>query len=127
MASEVDKALSAKLDRNQKTIFDRIISKEIPANIIYENDKLLAFHDVNPQAPVHFLVIPKKRIAMLDDAEDNDKDLLGELILTATKLAKEKLPGGYRLVINNGRDGCQSVFHLHVHILGGRQMKWPPG
>ncbi|XP_044761521.1 histidine triad nucleotide-binding protein 1-like [Coccinella septempunctata] len=127
ISSEVEKAVSAKLDRSKPTIFDKIISKEIPADIIYENDRLLAFNDVSPQAPVHFLVIPKKRIALLNDAEENDKDLLGELILIASKLGKEKLPGGYRLVINNGKDGCQSVFHLHVHVLGGRQMKWPPG
>ncbi|XP_045483670.1 histidine triad nucleotide-binding protein 1-like [Harmonia axyridis] len=127
MSSEVKKSISAKLDRSKPTIFDKIISKEIPAKIIFENDKLLAFHDVSPQAPVHFLVIPKKRIALLDDAEESDKELLGELILTASKLGKEKLPGGYRLVINNGKDGCQSVFHLHIHVLGGRQMKWPPG
>ncbi|KAL3279946.1 hypothetical protein HHI36_017452 [Cryptolaemus montrouzieri] len=127
MSSEVEKALSAKLDANKPTIFDKIISKEIPAKIIYENDKVLAFHDVSPQAPVHFLVIPKRRIALLDEAKENDKELLGELLLTASEIAKEKLPGGYRLVINNGKDGCQSVFHLHVHVLGGRQMKWPPG
>jgi histidine triad (HIT) family protein len=87
----------------------------------------LAFNDVNPQAPVHFLVIPKRRIPMLDDISDNDRHILGELIIRAQQLAKERLPNGYRLVINNGKQGCQSVYHLHIHILGGRQLTWPPG
>ncbi|XP_066991433.1 adenosine 5'-monophosphoramidase HINT1 isoform X3 [Anabrus simplex] len=109
------------------TIFDKIIRKEIPADIIFEDEKCLAFNDVNPQAPTHFLVIPKKNIPMLDKAEDSDEELLGYLLLVAKKLAKEKLKNGYRVVINNGPDGCQSVYHLHIHILGGRQMNWPPG
>ncbi|KAK5975707.1 Histidine triad nucleotide-binding protein 1, partial [Trichostrongylus colubriformis] len=112
------------------TIFGKIIRKEIPAKIIYEDDEVLAFHDVSPQAPVHFLVIPKKRIAMLQEAEDTvvDQALLGKLMLTAAKVARDLgLENGYRVVVNNGRDGCQSVFHLHLHILGGRQLGWPPG
>ncbi|CAH1099910.1 unnamed protein product [Psylliodes chrysocephalus] len=127
MSSEVDKAIAAKNENQKETIFDKIISKQIPADIIFEDDKCLAFNDVNPQAPVHFLVIPKKRIPKLDDSTDADTNLLGHVLLTAKNLAQKKLPNGYRLVINNGSDGCQSVYHLHVHILGGRQMKWPPG
>ena len=128
MASEVDKAKQASASaRHAPTIFDKIISKEIPANIIYEDDQCLAFNDISPQAPTHFLVIPKKRIAMLDEVQPSDKDILGHLLVTASTLAKEKLPKGYRLVINNGEDGAQSVFHLHIHVLGGRQLQWPPG
>ncbi|KAK5649502.1 hypothetical protein RI129_000531 [Pyrocoelia pectoralis] len=127
MTSEVEKAQHAKWNKNESTIFDKIIQKQIPADIIYEDDHCLAFNDVNPQAPTHFLVIPKKRIPLLDASEECDKDLLGTLMLTAKKLAQERLPNGYRLVINNGADGCQSVYHLHIHILGGRQMSWPPG
>ncbi|KAB0800273.1 hypothetical protein PPYR_06013 [Photinus pyralis] len=127
MGTEVDKAQHAKWSKNETTIFDKIIQKQIPAEIIYEDDHCLAFNDVNPQAPTHFLVIPKKRIPLLDASEECDKELLGTLMLTAKKLAQERLPNGYRLVINNGVDGCQSVYHLHVHILGGRQMSWPPG
>merc|ERR1712053_38958 len=97
------------------TIFDKIIAKEIPATIIYEDEKCLAFNDVAPQAPVHFLVIPRKRISMIEKAEDGDGDLLGHLMLTARKVAKEQgLDKGYRLVINNGVEGCQSVYHLHI-------------
>ncbi|CAH0558811.1 unnamed protein product [Brassicogethes aeneus] len=125
MSSEVDKAQSAY--KSKSTIFDKIISKEIPADIIFENEKCMAFNDVNPQAPVHFLVIPKKQIPMLDDASEGDQSILGELLLTAKTLAKQRCPDGYRLVINNGKQGCQSVYHLHIHIIGGRQLNWPPG
>ncbi|XP_055682799.1 adenosine 5'-monophosphoramidase HINT1 [Lutzomyia longipalpis] len=111
----------------QPTIFDKIISKEIPANIIYEDSTCLAFNDIAPQAPVHFLVIPKKRIAMLELAKDEDKDILGHLMKVAGSLGQEKAPNGFRLVVNNGPDGCQSVYHLHLHVLGGRQLEWPPG
>ncbi|VEN63498.1 unnamed protein product [Callosobruchus maculatus] len=127
MSSEVEKAKKANQTKQNETIFDKIIAKQIPADIIFEDEKCLAFNDVNPQAPTHFLVIPKKRIPKLDDSGDSDRDLLGHLLLTAKTLAKKKLPCGYRLVINNGPDGCQSVYHLHIHILGGRQMHWPPG
>ncbi|KAK6022039.1 histidine triad domain protein [Ostertagia ostertagi] len=124
--SEVEKAQTAV--REKDTIFGKIIRKEIPAKIIFEDDEVLAFHDVSPQAPVHFLVIPKKRIAMLQEAEDTDQALLGKLMLTAAKVARELgLENGYRVVVNNGPDGCQSVFHLHLHVLGGRQLGWPPG
>ncbi|ERL93881.1 adenosine 5'-monophosphoramidase HINT1-like [Dendroctonus ponderosae] len=127
MSSEVEKATKAKFDKNTETIFDKIIAKKIPADIIYEDDQCLAFNDVNPQAPTHFLVIPKKPIPMLDKCEQNDQDILGHLLLVSKKLAQQRLPNGYRLVINNGKEGCQSVYHLHLHILGGRQMSWPPG
>uniref|UniRef100_A0AAR5Q235 HIT domain-containing protein n=1 Tax=Dendroctonus ponderosae TaxID=77166 RepID=A0AAR5Q235_DENPD len=128
MSSEVEKATKAKFDKNTETIFDsKIIAKKIPADIIYEDDQCLAFNDVNLQAPTHFLVIPKKTIPMLDKCEQNDQDILGHLLLVSKKLAQQRLPNGYRLVINNGKEGCQSVYHLHLHILGGRQMSWPPG
>ena len=111
-----------------KTIFKRIIDKEIPANVVYEDDKCLAFRDVNPQAPVHFLVIPRQEIPSLADASDDDSHLLGHLLSTARRLAMQMgLEQGYRVVINCGPDGGQSVDHLHLHILGGRQLGWPPG
>src|SRR5690606_11410966 len=102
--------------------------KEIPASIVYEDDQCLAFHDVSPQAPTHVLVIPKKEIPSLNDLTPNDQSLVGHLYLVIQKLAgKLGLEGGYRVVVNCGRDGGQSVDHLHFHILGGRQMTWPPG
>jgi histidine triad (HIT) family protein len=110
------------------TIFSKIIRREIPVNIVYEDDLALAFKDINPQAPVHILVIPKKPIVKLADAEPDDQAILGHLLLTAQKVAAEAgLNNGYRVVINNGADGGQTVYHLHLHILGGRQMQWPPG
>lgn len=113
---------------NQDTIFGKIIRREIPADIVYEDDLALAFKDVQPQAPVHILVIPKKPIVKLADAEEGDRDLLGHLLLTAKRVAAEAgLTNGYRVVINTDSDGGQSVYHLHLHILGGRQMSWPPG
>lgn len=110
------------------TIFGRIIRREIPARIEHEDDRCLAFHDVAPQAPVHVLVIPKKPIVSLAEAEADDEGLLGHLVVVATQLARKLgLAAGYRLVVNCGRDGGQSVDHLHVHLLGGRQLGWPPG
>ena len=110
------------------TIFGRIIRGEIPARIVHDEDRCLAFHDVAPQAPVHVLVIPKRPIASLADATEADADLLGHLVLVATQLARTLgLEDGYRLVVNCGRDGGQSVDHLHVHLLGGRPLGWPPG
>jgi histidine triad (HIT) family protein len=110
------------------TIFKRIIDKEIPAKIIYEDDRCLAFHDVAPQAPTHVLVIPKKEIASLESIRNEDADLIAHLILVIRDLAKQlNLGSGYRVVINNGRDGGQSVDHLHFHLLGGRPLTWPPG
>lgn len=110
------------------TIFSKIIRREIPANIVYEDDLALAFKDVNPQAPTHILVIPKKPIPKLDEATSGDQALLGHLLLTAQKVAQQAgLTKGYRVVINNGDDGGQTVDHLHFHILGDRPMGWPPG
>ena len=110
------------------TIFGKIIRREIPAHIVYEDDLALAFKDITPQAPTHILVIPKKPIPQLDAATTEDQYLLGHLLLTAKKVAQQVgLSKGYRLVINNGKDGGQAVDHLHLHILGDRQMKWPPG
>ncbi len=110
------------------TLFTRIINREIPADIVYEDDRCLAFRDVAPQAPVHVLVIPKKPIASIDAAEPSDGELIGHLTLKAKHVAGELgLTGGYRLVVNCGRDGGQSVDHLHIHLLGGRSLSWPPG
>lgn len=113
---------------SEKTIFQRIIDKEIPANIIYEDDRCLAFRDVAPQAPTHVLLIPKKPIASLAALADSDADLVAHVWLVIRDLADQlKLTDGYRVVVNCGRDGGQSVDHLHFHVLGGRQMTWPPG
>lgn len=113
---------------NQDTIFGKIIRREIPADIVYEDDLALAFKDVNPQAPVHILVIPKQPIAKLADAEAQDHKLMGHLLLTAKRVAEQAgLTNGYRVVINTGPDGGQTVYHLHLHILGGRPLAWPPG
>jgi len=110
------------------TIFGKIIRREIPSTIVFEDDKCLAFNDVNPQAPVHVLVIPKKPIVQLSKAEDHDSALLGHLMTVARKVAQQlNLDKGFRVVVNDGSDGAQSVYHLHLHILGGRQMRWPPG
>ncbi|MBE9165643.1 MULTISPECIES: histidine triad nucleotide-binding protein [Microcoleaceae] len=112
----------------QETLFSKIIRKEIPADIVYEDDLALAFRDINPQAPVHILVIPKKPIPKLADAESGDQDLMGHLLLTVKRVAEQEgLSNGYRVAINTGNDGGQTVDHLHLHILGGRQMNWPPG
>ena len=111
------------------TIFDKIIRRDIPADIVYENDELLAFRDVNPQAPVHVLFIPKKPIATLDDAMAEDAALLGRLLLAAADYAKREgfAAQGYRTVVNCNEYGGQTVFHLHLHLLAGRRMHWPPG
>lgn len=111
------------------TIFGKIIRREIKADIVYEDDLALAFKDINAQAPVHILVIPKKPIPRLAEAQSQDADLLGHLLLTAKHVAEQAglETNGYRIVINNGPDGGQTVYHLHLHILGGRQMAWPPG
>lgn len=110
------------------TIFGKIIRREIPADIVYEDDLALAFRDVNPQAPTHILVIPKKPIPRLSESDLADTSLMGHLLMTVKKVAKqENLQNGYRVVINNGKDGGQTVDHLHLHILGDRFMGWPPG
>ncbi|WP_310424411.1 histidine triad nucleotide-binding protein [Chamaesiphon sp. VAR_48_metabat_135_sub] len=111
-----------------ETIFSKIIRKEIPADIIYEDDLALAFRDVQPQAPVHILIIPKKPIESIAQASTEDAALLGHLLLTVKRVAtQEGLENGYRVVINTGEDGGQTVFHLHLHLLGKRTMAWPPG
>jgi histidine triad (HIT) family protein len=110
------------------TIFERIIAREIPAQIVYEDDLCLAFRDINAQAPTHVLLIPRKPIPTPGDFTQADHALAGHLLLTAGKLAEQLgLTGGYRIVINAGNDACQTVPHLHLHILGGRQLSWPPG
>ena len=111
------------------TLFGKIIRREIPADIVYEDDDVLAFRDVNPQAPVHVLFIPKQTIATLNDASDADATLIGKLVLAAARWATQQgfADDGYRCVINCNRDGGQTVFHLHLHLLAGRQMHWPPG
>lgn len=111
------------------TIFGKIIRKEIPARIVYEDEFCIAFHDVAPQAPVHVLVIPKKPIVSLEQLEASDATLLGHLWLTIQQVARQLnvAESGYRVVVNCGKDGGQSVDHLHFHILGGRSLKWPPG
>jgi histidine triad (HIT) family protein len=110
------------------TIFTKIIAREIPAKIVYEDELCLAFHDVNPQAPTHVLLIPKKEIPRLVDAQPEDAALMGHLLLTANKIARQLGVGdAFRLAVNNGADAGQSVFHLHLHILAGRAFKWPPG
>ncbi|KAL6992085.1 14 kDa zinc-binding protein [Sarracenia purpurea var. burkii] len=127
---ESARAAAATSDTGGPTIFDKIISKEIPSTIVYENEKVFAFRDINPQAPVHVLVIPKLRdgLTQLGKAEARQQDILGELLYAAKVVAeKEGILDGFRVVINSGPSACQSVYHLHLHVLGGRQMKWPPG
>ncbi|XP_058057962.1 adenosine 5'-monophosphoramidase HINT1 [Anopheles bellator] len=127
MSDEVAKAQAAAADADD-TIFGKILRKEIPCQFIYEDDRCVAFHDVNPQAPVHFLVIPRKPISQLSKAAEEDEALLGHLMLVGRKVASEQgLEEGFRVVVNDGKNGAQSVYHLHLHFLGGRQMKWPPG
>jgi len=110
-----------------ETLFSKIIQRQIPADIIYEDEQALAFRDINPQAPVHFLVIPKKPIAKLSDAADEDQALLGYLLLVANKVAAQEGLTDFRLNVNNGAGASQTVFHLHIHVLGGRPFSWPPG
>ena len=110
------------------TIFTKIINKQIPADIVYEDDLCLAFKDINPQAPVHLLLVPKKPLDMLTSAQADDQALLGHLLLAAGKIARQfNIDGAFRLVINNGEESGQSVFHVHLHILAGRPFRWPPG
>ena len=122
-------------DNNNKnkeldTIFGKILRKEIPTKLIHEDDQCIAFEDVQPQAPIHFLVIPRKPLQRLSHAKQLDIPLLGHLLFVAKSLAIEHFAlanDGFRIVINDGKYGCQSVYHLHVHVLGGRKMGWPPG
>lgn len=111
------------------TLFEKIVARQIPAQIVYEDDLVLAFRDINPQAPTHVLLVPKKAIPRVAEAQSDDHALLGHLLLKAAEVAAKLglKDSGYRLVINNGRDGGESVPHLHCHILGGRPLEWPPG
>lgn len=112
----------------EKTLFQRIIDGDADADIVHEDDRCVAFRDIDPQAPTHILIVPRKPIPTLDDVGEEDKDLVGHLFVIARELAQsEGLRDGYRTVINCGDDGGQSVYHLHVHLLGGRRMDWPPG
>ena len=110
-------------------LFCKIVEKKIPAKIVYEDDHAVAFDDINPQSPVHTLVIPRLHVASIQACSQEDQGLLGHLFLVCTKIAKQKglAESGYRVVANTGRDGGQTVFHLHLHVMGGRHMAWPPG
>jgi histidine triad (HIT) family protein len=111
-----------------KTLFEKIIDREIPAKIEHEDDQCIVIHDIDPQAPVHLLVIPKKAIARIGVAQREDQNLLGHLLLTVSFLAKKlNLEHGFRVIINNGPHACESVPHMHIHVLAKRQMSWPPG
>jgi len=117
------------LSYDPSNVFARILRGEIPAKVLHDDDRCLAFHDVDPKAPTHFLVIPKREIATLNDATDEDAALLGHLLVVAAKVARDLgvADGGSRVVINNGLGAGQTVFHLHVHVLAGRELGWPPG
>ncbi len=111
------------------TIFKKIIDKEIPADLVYEDDLCLAFKDIDPKAPVHILIIPKKEIPSMAEVAESDEKILGHLLAVASQIAKDQgiSDSGYRLVVNTNNEGGQEVYHLHIHLLGGRQMTWPPG
>lgn len=112
----------------EKTLFQKIADREIPADLVYEDDHVVAFRDIHPQAPVHVLVVPRKPIPTLDDLGPDDAELVGRLFLAAQQVARrEGLDAGWRAVINCGRDAGQEVYHIHLHVLGGRRMSWPPG
>ena len=113
----------------ENCLFCKIVEKEIPAGIVYENKNLLAFEDINPQAPLHILLIPKEHFASLKEIPEDKKGILAELLLAAHHIAEEKgiSERGYRIVLNTGKESGQAVFHIHFHLLGGRQMTWPPG
>jgi len=110
-------------------LFCRIVQKTIPVKIVHEDDRTVAFDDINPQAPVHTLIIPKKHVSAVQDCQDQDSDLLAQLMITCAKVATQKglAQSGYRIVTNTGPDAGQTVFHLHLHVLGGRHLGWPPG
>lgn len=115
--------------RMAETIFSKIIRKEIPATVVYEDDQVLAFRDISPQAPTHILVIPKKEIATTNDIAEEDEPLVGHMVRVAAKIARDEgiAEDGYRLLFNCNRNGGQEVYHIHLHVLGGRKMSWPPG
>ena len=110
-------------------LFCKIINKEINSDILFEDDDVLAFKDINPQAPIHFLIVPKKHISTINDLQQEDEKITGKMILTAQSLSKQENidENGYRLVFNCNSGGGQEVYHIHLHLLGGRQMQWPPG
>ena len=110
-------------------LFCKIVGREVPASIVYEDDRVIAFNDIKPQAPTHVLVVPKRHIESLNDLQPGDDQIVGELIRRAAAIAKDRgvSAGGFRTVFNTNRDGGQTVFHIHVHLLGGRRMQWPPG
>ena len=111
-----------------ESIFIKILNKEIPGDIVYEDNECFAIKDINPQAPIHLLIIPKKHIAKVSDANDEDRELLGSLLLASKKIAKKfNLDDNYRLVVNNGSKAGQTVFHIHIHLLGGKSLSWSPG
>ena len=129
MEGEQAKAQTAQAE--EVTIFDKIVAKQIPADIIFEDDSCMAFRDVSPVAKTHFLVIPKDRkgLTQFCKADETHEAMLGHLMMVAAKCAKQEGldANGYRVVINDGKDGCQSVYHLHIHVIGGQQLSWPPG
>jgi histidine triad (HIT) family protein len=110
-------------------LFCKIIRREIPGSVVYEDDRVLAFNDINPQAPTHILIIPKRHIATLNDLGPEDDAIVGELVRRAAGIARDRglAPGGYRTVFNTNREAGQTVFHIHLHLIGGRPMTWPPG
>jgi histidine triad (HIT) family protein len=110
-------------------LFCKIVGREVPASIVYEDDRVIAFNDIKPQAPTHVLVVPKRHIESLNELQQDDDEIVGELIRRAAAIAKEQgvSADGFRTVFNTNRDGGQTVFHIHVHLLGGRRMQWPPG
>ena len=112
-----------------KTLFSKIIDREIPADIVYEDNEIISFKDINPQAPIHLLIVPKKVIPTLNDLADSDFELIGKMFKVAQKLAKENnlSESGFRTVFNCNEDGGRTVYHLHLHLIGGRQLHWPPG
>jgi histidine triad (HIT) family protein len=113
---------------SEKTIFKKIIDREIPADIVYEDDLCLAFNDISPQAPTHVLLIPKKEIPTVNDLTEDDQQLVGHMFLAASRLARQLgADSGYRLIVNCGPDAGQEVYHIHIHLLAGRKMTWPPG
>lgn len=129
VSGEKEAALAA-VPNDNPTIFDKIIKKEIPSTVVFDDEKVLAFRDINPQAPTHIVIIPKVKDGLtgLSKAEERHVEILGYLLYVAKVVAKQEgLEDGYRIVINDGPSGCQSVYHIHVHLLGGRQMNWPPG
>lgn len=113
----------------ESCIFCKIINREIPSSIVFEDEDIVAFNDIKPQAPIHILIIPKEHFASLNDLPEEKKDMLSNLLLKARQIAKEKgiAETGYRLVLNTEKDSGQEVFHIHLHLLGGRRMRWPPG